>query len=361
MRYEMARSSEARMDEDLRDPRVDAALKRLVASEVGRASREVRARKAGAADAATRRRFKVPLVAFRGLVIGAAIVAAISGGFMVVSLRSSLNSPDRGPDIGARYADGIPMELNGQKVLRGDAAVQAARESVDSTPFLVGVWASYHAPISCPALSGAMDFPCPSPILGDMPGFLDEHLRSFLSYYQFGRPGAVVIRVHTHDAEADSCAPENRDMCMHVMVPEAVLWRGDGATNPKPISIAQAAAAFGVAATPSEAGLEACAGMYLPGVTVLKFPDGDRPMQGIVAIFPSPQAAQRFAPAAAAAGESDTLPAGVTVDCGDHISQVRWFVRGNVVVAVQYYYAGGGADTEPAIQFAREALGRLPD
>jgi hypothetical protein len=269
-------------------------------------------------------------------------------------------SPGGTPETQRRYADGIPMELKGQEVLRGAAAIAAARNSVDSTPFLVGLWATRLGPGSFGAWAGNTLDTGRGGMIGDEPGFLDPELQDFLMYDHFDRAGPVVLRVHTHDAKAEECAAENRDRCMHLMLVEGILWRGDKVTDPKPISVIQAAAAFEVSTTPFEEGWRACA-MYLPGVTVLAFPGGDDPMEGIVAIFPSREAVQRLAPAAAAAGESDTLPAGVTCP-HDPSTHIHWLVRANVVVGVQYDHDPSiGFEYDPWVQFARQALGRLPD
>ena len=367
------------MDDEPEDQRLNAALDGLVASEVRRARIDIQARQGDSATSQARRarRFGMPGVAIRGLAVGIAVLVAIGGGYALVSLRSSTVSSPKGPTIEGRYPDGIPMRLNGQPVLRGTAAVAAARASVDSTPFMVGVWAS--TPVTGSAGDRNPTFADPQglwPDLGDAPGFLGEPV-SMLRYYHnmpgfFGvplpaaslpasffnpgahlDPGPVVVRVHTHDPLADTCDPKDLDMCMHLMVPEAVLWDGDSTTDPRPISVKQVAAAFKVPAKPlDEESIYVCG--ELPGVVELAFGDNS---EGLVEVFPSVDAARHYAPIAAAVGESSAPPGPISAgECADNL---RWFVRANIVVEVRYDPTLG-VDADPWIEFTRKALGHLP-
>src|SRR5262245_52632235 len=46
-------------------------------------------------------------------------------------------------DITARYDDGLPREIGGQPVLRGQAAIDFAATRTDDTPFLITGWVEY--------------------------------------------------------------------------------------------------------------------------------------------------------------------------------------------------------------------------
>jgi hypothetical protein len=259
-------------------------------------------------------------------------------------------TPSASPDS-LRYDDGIPRTFDGQPVLRGQAAIDAANASTDASPFLVAFWVGKVLPFrSCVAL-GLDDnalYMCGSMSnVGDQPGVRSFELGMALRVdTNTVAPGPVIARVHTHDPAMMTCPASYAAGCVHTMVGEAIVWHGDAATVPGPTTVAQAAAAFGVPATPVT-GL--CEGQF-PGVTVLQYPSPDTPglqgPEGVIAVFPSPAALAAVAPDAAAHGESD-VPSTYGQTCegsgtdplrgpGAFSFKFRWLARGNVLVAVRY-------------------------
>jgi Galactose oxidase, central domain len=264
----------------------------------------------------------------------------------------SLPSPslDRSA-LAGRYEDGIPRTFDGQPVLREQVAIDAANASTDASSFLVAFWAGKVLPFrSCVAL-GLDDnalYKCGSMSnVGDQPGIRSFELGMALRVDTSAvAPGPVIARVHTHDPAMMTCPASYAAGCVHTMVGEAIVWHGDAETAPRPTTVAQAAAAFGVSATPA-AGI--CEGDF-PGVAVLQYPSPDNPglqaPEGAIAVFPSAAALAAAAPDAAAHGESDVWPTGSLACASGGTDPLRgpgafsfkfhWLARGNVLVAVQY-------------------------
>ena len=250
-------------------------------------------------------------------------------------------SPSATSDPG-RYSDGIPTTWQGEPVLRGRAALDAAMASKDETPFLVAFWAGIEEAQSCVAQPlGNSYYGCGwMDNVGDQPGVYSPDLGHALHVDTSSvAPGPVIARVHTHDPKLDGCLPVSVvAACQAFMVGDAIVWSGDSTTAPHPTTVAQAAAAFNVQASPSAH--PPCGGQYIPGVPILEFPSGSG-STGAIAIFPSPESLAGAAPEAASTGETDTPPAGRSVCTHWH-----WLARGNVLIAVQPYAAFGDARTK---------------
>jgi hypothetical protein len=264
----------------------------------------------------------------------------------------------------SRYADGIPRSWQGEPVLRGQAALDRASASTDATPFLIALWSGYEQLHSCGANTGGRN-----PLItwcawlgnvGDQPGLpsaLGKVLRidpSSLDLSSYA-PGPLILRVHTHDKPLMTCPSPDTDACEHVMIAEQVVWSGDSATEPRPTSLSQAAAAFGVPATPSR--WPVCMGYGFTGAPMLFVPATGNPadVRSLVVVFPSSSALAAAAPDAAANGQSDSMPIGHQ-PCP---LAVHWLARGNVLVGVQT--GSTGVDGDALVISAREALSLLPE
>jgi hypothetical protein len=248
-----------------------------------------------------------------------------------------------------RYEDGIPRTFDGQPVLRGQAAIDAANASTDASSFLVAFWAGIEMPHGCVnvGMEDNASYLCGGMFVGDQPGIESSALGKALRVDTTEvAPGPVIARVHTHDPAMMTCPASYAAGCVHTMIGEAVVWHGDAATDPSPTTVAQAAAAFGVPTKPV-AGI--CEGQF-PGITVLQYPSpgtaGLQGVEGVIAVFPSAAELATAAPDAAAHGESDVPPTG-SQSCqgggtdplrgaGGFSFKIHWLARGNVLVAVQY-------------------------
>jgi hypothetical protein len=132
------------------------------------------------------------------------------------------------------YPDGIPRQIDGQPVLRGEAILSHVAQSQDATPFLVGGYV-YTFYADCYVEPGAPGSPllaaCDDGFhLGDAPpgtggGFgsrlvIDAALQDLPG----GAPG--VLQDHVHDRRAADCASAIRQRCEQAIVVEAVVWAG---------------------------------------------------------------------------------------------------------------------------------------
>jgi hypothetical protein len=276
-------------------------------------------------------------------------------------------SPSSTVTDGLFYPDGIPRTWQGQPVLRGQAALDAANASTDSTPFYVAFWAGHQWDKSCPLLAendplfGCGDMSN----VGDQPGVVSPLLEMQLRVtVESVAPAPVIARVHTHD---DACP--NPTACQDIMVGD-VVWSGGDTTAPHPVTVSQAAAAFGTTTLSFAPPLPICPAWDLPGIPVLPFrskalsaaPTSPNP-DGIIAVFPSARALTAVAPDVAAKGESNVAPGG-SIDCTmlgtDTRRGLHWLARANVLVGVKYD-AALGPDKDPAVVEARADILKLPD
>jgi hypothetical protein len=268
----------------------------------------------------------------------------------------------------AYYEDGIPRTWQGQPVLRGQAALDAAKASTDATPFYVAFWVGYQWENSCPMAQTESDmlFGCGGPSdLGDQPGVESPLSRVLAGYLrvdvQSVAPAPVIARVHTHDTLAAGC-PAEQD-CEHIMVGD-VVWSGGDTTAPHPVTVAQAAAAFGPKAESYAYPIDFCPVSNLPGVPVLWFWPGTASAQtagtwpaAIVAVFPTTQSL------AAAAPQISTDGGVSVVSQRDDICQgadpMYWMARDNILVGVPYDRALG-PDKNPVVLETLSDLLKLP-
>jgi hypothetical protein len=138
------------------------------------------------------------------------------------------------PSQALDMVDGLPVSIDGQPVLRGDAALAAFSRSTDAAPILVGGWLRPPFAVPCPVYRGTPDDrwnPCsgiwlfesavtdptvatPAIILhlGLVPASLETVPDGLV------RP--IVVRVHTHDV---TCKAAD---CRLLAVVEAVAWLG---------------------------------------------------------------------------------------------------------------------------------------
>jgi hypothetical protein len=161
-------------------------------------------------------------------------------------------SASESPSIGVvdesagRYDDGLPKMVDGQQVLRDGDAIAHAKTADGSQPFYLGAWLT---PVT-PKAGSASPAPCPSTGCGpavaiaDKAGTVDAPLAKATDFHQlagvtFGA-GPAVLQVHSHDPAA-VC---NQSSCDSSMVVDAVIWSGDAATAPTPISLDDATTAI---------------------------------------------------------------------------------------------------------------------
>jgi hypothetical protein len=135
--------------------------------------------------------------------------------------------------------DGLPESIDGQAVLRGDAAARALKASTDDSPMLIGGWLKAARLLSCPMVLRPDPWnPCSATRLDPSP--YDGPLG--LAVYRGADEPAwpivpdgdvqpIVLRVHTHDPR---CALG--DACASVPVLEAIAWTAAATPIPAPTS-----------------------------------------------------------------------------------------------------------------------------
>jgi hypothetical protein len=209
----------------------------------------------------------------------------------------------------ARYADGIPRELNGVPVLRGDAALTALEAKTAEVSVLVGGWLTVAEGVqSCPLLDPALGWfaSCAAPILSDVAGSdvawpgADRVLRFAFASVADLHSGAAILRVHTHDARAAQCGTA-KDACERAVVVDAIPWSGDAVTAPHPLTapvmqrVLQALQPGASVLPLSDTNFQADCGSSLAAGRIypVAHPENSEPVVTWVGISPSPAAAAR--------------------------------------------------------------------
>lgn len=147
-----------------------------------------------------------------------------------------------GGTITDRYADGLPRDIDGQPVLRGAAALAHAQAATDDTPFLIAGWLTYLPGVrSCPIqLVGDTSWlhDCVTVGFSDIAGAEDPALTKAVTF-RFDlsdlSSGPTVAEVEVHDSRASSCGSAT-PACARLMVVQRIVWAGDQATAPGPLS-----------------------------------------------------------------------------------------------------------------------------
>jgi hypothetical protein len=144
--------------------------------------------------------------------------------------------PSPWPD---RYADGIPRTIDGNSVVRLNAALQMARQAAPKVagPLMVGSWfAGLPDADGCSAL--AYEPWCRQGRLADTPaGFgRNEGVVAVDGMPAIGPGPLVVVATATADCPAD-LAWDDPALCTYALHAQQVLWRGDAYTAASPIGV----------------------------------------------------------------------------------------------------------------------------
>jgi hypothetical protein len=250
-----------------------------------------------------------------------------------------------------RYPDGLPRYLDGQPVLRAEAALDYARGLVSATPFLLGGWVTVlpGPPPACPALPTAGSSPwlfaCGQPAFSDMAGDANGNLVAegeltfhFVDWSQL-QSGPAILRVHVRDARASECGDE-QTRCAQAMVVQTIVWTGDEATAPRPLDLSQTKRDLGsvipgIDLAPVDGAPIPDCGPILPSTSdyLVTNPPADAPSVALVEIAPSSDALAR----ALSIGEGSAAalsgpPLGITGSRGGF--ECRWLRVANVALIV---------------------------
>ena len=212
--------------------RVRQRLARLYEVELDRAERDFQTIKTPLRDGAEqlpRRRLRLRM-AVEAVGILAVAAVLVGGGWLATS-PSSGPAVSAGPSAAALGADGIPDQVDGQRVYRiGDKTLWGKLGG----SFLLGAYAVDLGRNCEPALgqpSSEIDLlgVCQSIGLEASPAssFADAlplALKGATTLTGWFNGPAVVVRVHTHDAESAGCSTELVAACQAAVVVEAVVW-----------------------------------------------------------------------------------------------------------------------------------------
>jgi hypothetical protein len=257
------------------------------------------------------------------------------------------------------------MVWQGQPVLRWANALTMRSTAKDDTPFLVGVWLNVPTGVfSCPMdpgpdpsapnswiSRGGCQFNYVSTDAGGLPT-VQNGIATFRFYNGELATGPAIMRVHLHDPRAGQCGYQ-RAICDDMIVVDDILWTGDAATAPHPLSIDQVIAAASEVSPTSDlrlpdpigvtCGVGLTDGLVLcpPLVTGVPYTS---PIAG-AAVLPSPTAVSRALPSVQAGVDGALQPSAVAWSEGGSFGSYdyRWLVVDNVVVLVRTSIGGQAA------------------
>jgi hypothetical protein len=257
---------------------------------------------------------------------------------------SNATSPPPSTTSGAeadRYPGGIPRTIDGEPVLVGFDSLLRWKDGTDAAPFLVGGWLDGGRGDDC--YGGPIVFD-PHPLAqGQCARYRVDGIFGLTFYREtFIMPkvdGPVVLRVHTHDPDAEMCWPEYLDRCRMRAVVESVTWVGDDDTVAVPIGPQEARRRTtslqvmerrdmpnGSQITVDEDVFTVPIVCPAPWPTLLFSIHGD-PRYGVLAVFPDTAARERF--------EAEMDPSAGTACLGIDIerpAEPRWVGHENIAV-----------------------------
>jgi hypothetical protein len=215
----------------------------------------------------------VALAAGAGSLGGHRPTASVEPGLSPVAV--STEAPSATPAASLELSEGIPVAIQGQPVLVGQAASNALRAAADNTPVLIGGWLHPAQVMSCPVMLSPSPWnPCaatrlfPSPFAGpEAMGIFRGPSGPGLPTIPDGSVQAVVLRVHSHDPACKTGAE-----CIGLPVLDAVVWSSPvqpiaapTSTRP-PTGMAESAAI--------EAAIRVASGQTASGITVIAVQSG---------------------------------------------------------------------------------------
>jgi hypothetical protein len=266
-----------------------------------------------------------------------------------------------GAAITDRYPDGLPRTIDGAPVLRGAAALARAQAATDDTPFLIAGWATWVPGARfCPLFDDGSTWlrDCGRPALSDLAGAQDPALTDAITFrfvLDQVSTGPIVARVRVHDPRSSTCGSATAQ-CDRMMVALGIVWAGDDATTPRPLSIdAVELALRSLHATtsivPRGSDLSFPCGNDIAGADVyfLAAPPRVWPLVTTIEIEPSVAARERAL--GVPAGPSGSLTRSALASTGfsrtpsgSWSEECRWLAISNVALLVRTHHGPTAAD-----------------
>jgi hypothetical protein len=267
-----------------------------------------------------------------------------------------------GSAITDRYPDGLPRSIDGAPVLRGGAALAHAQAVTDDTPFLIAGWVTWvpGARFACPFLDDGSTWlrDCGRPALSDLAGAQDSALTAAITLrfiLDQVSTGPIVARVRVHDPRSSTCGSATAQ-CDRMMVALEIVWAGDDATAPQPLSIDAVELALrrlhpSTVIVPRGSDLSFPCGDDLAGADVyyLAAPPRVWPLVTTIEIEPSVAARERALGVPAGASGALTrsalaLTGFSSTPSGSWSEECRWLPISNVALLVRTHHGPTAAD-----------------
>lgn len=266
-----------------------------------------------------------------------------------------------GAAITDRYPDGLPRTIDGAPVLLGAAALAHARAATDDAPFLIGGWVTWVPGVRfCTLFADGSTWlrDCGRPALSDLAGAQDPALTDAITFrfvLSQVATGPIVARVRVHDSRSSTCGTATAE-CDRMMVALGIVWAGDDATTPRPLSLhAVELALRSLHASPA----------IVPRGSDLSFPCGDDlaaadvyylaapprvwPLVTTIEVEPSVDARERAL--GVTAGASGALSRSALFSTmfsrtpsGSWSEECRWLAISNVALVVRTHHGPTAAD-----------------
>ena len=266
-----------------------------------------------------------------------------------------------GAAITDRYSDGLPRTIDGAPVLRGAAALAHARAATDDTPFLIAGWVTWLPGARyCTLFDDGSTWlrDCGRPALSDLAGAQDPPLTDAITFrfvLDQVSTGPIVARVRVHDPRSNTCGSATAQ-CDRMMVALGIVWAGDDATIPRPLSIDAVELALrglhvSTAIVPRGSDLSFPCGDDLAAADVyyLAAPPRVWPLVTTIEVEPSVDARQRaLGVTAGAAGALSRAALLSTMfsrtPSGSWSEECRWLAISNVALVVRTHHGPTAAD-----------------
>ena len=260
-----------------------------------------------------------------------------------------------------RYPDGLPRTIDGAPVLRGAAALVHAKAVTDDMPFLVAGWATWIPGARyCSVFQDGSTWlrDCGSPALSDLAGGQDPALSNAITFrfvLDAVSTGPIVARVRVHDPRSSTCGTA-KAQCDRMMVALGIVWSGDPATAPRPLSIDAVRLALQrlrgfTAIVPQGSDQSFPCGNDLAGADIyyLAAPLRVWPIVTTIEVEPSVEARERaLGVAAGAPGALSTSALSSTMfsqtPSGSWSEECRWLAIANVALLVRTHHGPTAAD-----------------
>lgn len=257
--------------------------------------------------------------------------------------------------VTARYFDGLPSQLGNVVVHRDGGALDYAASQEDTKQFLVTGWVTFlDGTYYCP--SGANRdwlYECPAARFSNTAGTFDPALTDQITFHNVLHglaSGPVVAVAHVHDPLAAAKCGAAAAACDRMMVVDRIVWRGDAAAAPGPITaeIASRALASSQASTDmtlfSRDSINQFCMDALPGALYYVVPSGADRIPGVVGVELEPDAAAMSRASPVTPGVASALRKSALSCLVDSKIEYRWFVVENAAFMIRTHHRPTSAD-----------------